>query len=204
MEARILDAGCGDGSFVKFLRELGYRNAEGFDASTQKVEQARRSGVEGVGVADLRTYFRQCGRRDWWDAIFLLNVLEHLKKAEVLQALRDVCHALKPGGVLWVRVPNGAGLFGGYTRYIEFTHEMAFTTNSLGEVLRFAGFSRVRFYPWGPVPHGTVSLARWVGWKAVEMTLKVVSLLETASQKGGIFTADLLAEARKAGQWSVS
>jgi len=148
-------------------------------------------------VADLRTYFRQSGRPDWWDAVFLLNVLEHLTKAETLQLLSDVYRALKPGGVLWIRAPNGAGLFGGYTRYIEFTHETAFTTNSLGEVLRFAGFTHVRFHPWGPLPHGPVSLARWAGWKAVELVLRVVSLLETASVKGGIFTADLLAEARK-------
>jgi SAM-dependent methyltransferase len=194
--APILEIGCGDGQFVRFLRQMGYRNAEGFDVDATRIEEARRRAVEGVFRADLRTFFdgeRECT----YERVFALNVVEHLRKDEALRLMEDVFRVLRPGGEFWLRVPNGAGIFGGYTRYIEFTHEAAYTTNSLTEVLRFAGFRDLRFYPWGPIPHGVRSALRFLGWQAVTLLLRFVSLLETASTKGGIYTADLLACARR-------
>lgn len=188
LQARILEIGCGDGLFVRFLHEEGFRNAEGFDANAGRIARARRLGLENVFHADLRTYFSECGKTERWDVVFALNVIEHLHKHEILRLLRDVFGALRPGGMFWIRVPNGAGLFGGHTRYIEFTHETAFTTNSLKDMSS---------YSWGPIPHGPRSLIRFLGWKAVELALTCLALLETASTKGGIFTSDLLAQARK-------
>ena len=195
--ARILEIGCGDGSFVRFLREMGYSRAEGLDVSEERLARAQGLGAKDVFQADLRTYFSDRGIANDLDVVFALNVIEHLRKDEVLTLLTDVFSALRPGGEFWIRTPNGAGLFAGYTRYVEFTHENAFTTASLREILEFAGFREMRFRPWGPVPHGVVSLARYLGWRTVELALSTVSLLETASAKGGIFTADLLACARK-------
>ncbi len=196
-EARILEIGCGDGLFVKFLREMGHSDVKGFDADAGRVARARQLGAGDVFEADLRTFFLECGETDYWNTVFALNVIEHLCKDEILALMTDVFRALEPAGVFWIRVPNGSGLFGGHTRYIEFTHETAFTRSSLKEVLNYAGFTDCRFYPWGPIPHGVRSLVRFVGWKTVELTLTCISLLETASAKGGIFTSDLLASARK-------
>jgi len=198
-EVRILDVGCGDGAFVKFLQEEGYRNARGFDADAVRIDRGQTRGVRGIFTADLRRYFRESECIGCWDMILVLNVIEHLTKQEVLDLLGDVYQSLRPGGVVWIRTPNAAGLFGGYTRYIEFTHENAFTTSSLREVLDFVGFEGIQFRPWGPMPHGLRSICRYVGWKGVEAILRLVSILEVASDRGGIFTADFWASAKRPG-----
>ena len=42
--AKILDAGCGNGGFLYFLRSLGYENTAGIDISREQVEVSKRLG----------------------------------------------------------------------------------------------------------------------------------------------------------------
>ena len=41
----IMDAGCGTGQLARLLRDVGYRNIDGFDLSAEMVERARSLGI---------------------------------------------------------------------------------------------------------------------------------------------------------------
>jgi 2-polyprenyl-3-methyl-5-hydroxy-6-metoxy-1,4-benzoquinol methylase len=96
----LLDIGCGNGTFLKAVRSLGF-TPHGMDASGLAVEIARkesgcpvRQGEIGSGVWD--------GYR--FDYVTMFHVLEHHPDPRL--TLRYVGELLRPGGVLVVQVPN--------------------------------------------------------------------------------------------------
>lgn len=136
--APILEIGCGVGGFLICCRDLGYSEVHGIDISADQVEFCRNSGFPNVERADALAYLRSNGRE--YRAIVMSDVLEHVKRAEVLPTLVAARERLHPGGRLIVRVPNLSNPMNLRTRYVDFTHEAGFTAESLPQVLRMAGF----------------------------------------------------------------
>ena len=102
---RLLDIGCGDGSFVHHMARNGW-DATGLDFSSSALEFARRSRNGGRFLqGSLDDYDFQPGR---FDLITLWQVLEHIGEPRPL-----LCRSrelLKPGGLFVAAVPNIEGL----------------------------------------------------------------------------------------------
>lgn len=191
--ARIMDLACGAGHFLYFLQKEGYGSARGIDASAESIELARAMGVAGVAVGDL---FELLQRHDQeFDFISANDILEHLRKDEVLQLLDLIRAALKPGGTVLIMVPNAGSLFGARRVFVDFTHETGFTSESLGQVLRVVGFERVTVHGEEPVVHSFGSAARAMVWKASKLAMKAYLLAE-GTIGVGLWKRDLVLEAR--------
>lgn len=140
--AHILDIGCGMGDFLYYLKKKGYHNLMGVDISPEQVEYCKKNVIEEVElVEDVSSFLG--GRSDRWDCIAMLDVIEHLPRGQVIPALAAVHEALKEGGTLLLSTGNLASATGPFLRYIDFTHESGFTENSLRQVLRAVGFSKI-------------------------------------------------------------
>ncbi len=136
---RILDAGCGEGWALLFLRELGYRNLAGFDLSAENVQICRDVGLNFVEQHDLlNVHAFEIGKS--FDVILALDVLEHIDKAAALHCLRSLRMRLARDGVLIVQTPNMGCVFGLYHRYCDLSHEFALTEASARHLFRAAGF----------------------------------------------------------------
>lgn len=138
---RILDIGCGWGEFLCYLRDLGYTHLSGMDIGAGQVEVARSKGIDAEVADDLPLALAE--RRGMYDLITLNQVIEHFQKERVLENVRAIAGALKPGGRFIVTTPNAAAFSGLVSRYTDFTHELLFTERSLAKVLQAAGFDRV-------------------------------------------------------------
>jgi 2-polyprenyl-3-methyl-5-hydroxy-6-metoxy-1,4-benzoquinol methylase len=144
-EAKILDVGGGKGFMGHELLRAGYKNVAVIDADPAQVEIARNRGlpVELVDPAQLQPYL--AGLRNQVDVIFLMDVLEHLKKEQQIPTLQKLRSTLKSGGHILVQVPNAVWWLGAYNRYLDWTHECCFTFESWSLVLENAGFDLVWF-----------------------------------------------------------
>ena len=127
--------------------ERGYTNVHAVDISPEVVHACNRIVPDSTELtADTTAFFQAHPAR--YDLILMFHVLEHVPKQEVLPLLVAVRAALRPGGKLVAEVPNIAHpLTGPYHRYHDFTHTVGFTDQSLGFVLRTAGFANVSVYP---------------------------------------------------------
>ncbi len=96
----LVDVGCGGGAFLSLCRERGWRGV-GFDPSPDAVAAATAMGLE--------TYVHSwppCPLDEGEaDAVTFINVLDHLP--DPFGALREAWRILRPGGLLYLRVPNG-------------------------------------------------------------------------------------------------
>src|SRR5688500_15139668 len=161
--AQIVDIGCGCGSVVWWLHQLGYASAEGVDVSAEQVSAAQQLGIANVYHADLRTFLKD--REASYDAVLARDVFEHFDRASLVDVLEQVRVSLKAGGVLVFQVPNAESPFGSRIRYGDITHELAFTASSISQLMHLAGFRDTRIYPVEPAVYGAVSLARVMAWK---------------------------------------
>lgn len=138
-DSQILDLGCGGGEFLEYLESQGYTNLEGIDFSGEQVARCHERGLRSVTqVPDAHEYLASRPRA--FDCIVLNDVLEHIPKAGCITLLEKIHASLKDGGACIIKVPNAANVFGLVARYLDFTHEIAFTETSLRQVLRTAGF----------------------------------------------------------------
>ncbi len=104
-EAYILDAGCGDGRFLKYLQDKGGKNLYGIDYSERAIIFANLL-LQDISLkeADLRETLPF--EENYFDFIFLVETLEHIAFEEVSIVLKNLQLILKPNGVLIITVPS--------------------------------------------------------------------------------------------------
>jgi SAM-dependent methyltransferase len=198
--AAIVDFGCGHGALIHFAREAGYRNIAGIDCSPQQVEAALQLGIQGVRQADVIEAISSMVNASL-DAVVTFDVIEHFRKDELTGFVDEVLRVLRAGGRWIIHAPNAESPFGSRIRYGDFTHEMAFTRESICQLLLSSGFARVDCCEDGPVAHGAASAVRWLLWKAIRAGLRLWLAIETGDGgRDAIFSQNLFAVALKQNQ----
>jgi 2-polyprenyl-3-methyl-5-hydroxy-6-metoxy-1,4-benzoquinol methylase len=126
---RLLDVGCSIGLFLDRAGARGWRGT-GIEFSDKARAYAREEfGLDVLG----RPLAEEGFEPDSFDVVTLLSVLEHT--TEPRRMLREIAAVLKPGGVLYVIVPNVESLA------CRVLHEHAATFDGRNHLLYFSGRS---------------------------------------------------------------
>lgn len=137
-QSTILEVGAGCGGFLLAARRAGYTAVSGLDISSQQVDFCHELGFTDVECVGGVEYLSRQGPH--FAAIVMADVLEHLAKPEALLIPQLALQRLLPGGRLILRVPNMSNPLNLRTRFVDLTHEVGFTLESLDQLLRNAGF----------------------------------------------------------------
>ena len=146
---RLLDLGCGDGSYARMAQAAGWK-VTGLENDPAACRAARSLGVSVVEAA-----FPPAPLPDGsFDVVRLHHVIEHLHDPRA--ALREIFRLLAPGGLAMVTTPNlgayGLEVFGRDWRGLEPPrHLVLFTPAILNKLLRELGFAGVRLATSGNV-----------------------------------------------------
>lgn len=141
---RLLEIGSGAGFFLKAAERAGWRVA-GIEVS----EEGSRFARETLGL-EVRHQSVEAGDADLgdFDAAAMFDTIEHLFDPGA--ALRSICNALAPRGLILIGTPN----FGALSRHVlgrdwavlsPIEHLYYFEERSLRRLLEASGFSDVRF-----------------------------------------------------------
>jgi SAM-dependent methyltransferase len=188
----VLDLGSGTGELCRLAEDEGAASVVGVNLSAEEIEYALTQTDAQFVHKDIASYLEQCPPASV-DRIFALNILEHLDKDTLRQVLENGFRVLRDGGQLIAMVPNATSPFGTMTRYWDITHCLAFTPSSLMQLGRLVGFGEaLEFRECGPVPYGIVSSIRFALWQLIRLGIRSYLMIELASAKGGVYTADLL------------
>ena len=135
-DSKILDWGCGDGSFIKLLHNSGL-HCVGIDAYKKDLNdlQIFSTTIEKTDFPD-----------GYFDIITCFHVLEHL--TDPLNSLKHALKLLKRGGLMIIEVPNlnslGFQIFKRRWQPLEITtHLNHFTPATLQKVFETAGKTQI-------------------------------------------------------------
>ncbi|MDF5725990.1 MAG: class I SAM-dependent methyltransferase [Rhizonema sp. PD37] len=145
--SKVLDLGCGTGYLLYWLSRYPGIIPVGVDSSTSQVRVAQNYLPDtNITCEDGLQFLRK--NSNTFSGIFCMDVLEHLPSLDAcLELLEAIQQALLPDGFFVCRVPNAANLTGGYSRYIDLTHERAFTSLSLLQLLEIGKFHNCHIIP---------------------------------------------------------
>lgn len=193
-----LDIACGYGNFLAYLRGTGTTTFTGIDTSEAAVRVAQSEfGVDRAQRIDAMEFLATC--QSVFDLISAIDFIEHLSKPELYLILEGVRRALRPGGLLLLRVPNANGLFGMASRYNDITHELCFTPGSITDLLQNqqASFDVVQIWEDQGRPKNPAQLIHWAIWNIVRFCIRCVDASETGMWGDGVLTRNMWVLARK-------
>ena len=146
LNVEILDIGCANGKSVYSLNKLGYKNVLGIDIpmSNKLVETGLKNNLNLKVVVSLNNFLESNPNK--YDFILLFDVLEHINKNEQIEILSKIFNSLKENGKLIIQVPNAESIVSSKLRYIDFTHEISYTEDSLKFLLKSSGFNKFSFF----------------------------------------------------------
>jgi len=134
-DARILDVGCALGGLMKAFIEAGYPHISGISLSAGEVAYCREQGLMAT-VCDVANPLPE-----HFDLVTVSHVLEHVP--DVPKFLGDLRRWIKPGGRVYIEVPDATSYAGHFTSICQgfnSEHINHFDHNHLGEALLRNGF----------------------------------------------------------------
>lgn len=137
----LVDVGCGPGALLALSRDRGW-DPIGIEPSASAVAQARARGLHAVEGTWLHASLAPASA----DVVTMINVLDQM--TDPFAALAEARRVLRPGGVLYLRLPNGpvhARLIRMLSRlradHLAILHVHGFGRRALRHHLSRAGFS---------------------------------------------------------------
>jgi 2-polyprenyl-3-methyl-5-hydroxy-6-metoxy-1,4-benzoquinol methylase len=135
----VLEIGCGTGLFLLYLRKKGVKNFLGIDLDPALSSVMPSEVQENFKVVDVWEFLTDTPPGAY-DRIVLFDVIEHFEPEQGLALLERLRKALKPGGRILLKTPNGGSPWGMQHLYGDLTHKTAYTPNSLRHLAVTAGY----------------------------------------------------------------
>lgn len=144
--SKILDIGCGMGQFLLLLKNKGYKNFQGIDLSKEQIDFCKTIGINKIKLIDAFDFLKD--KNEVYDFIIANDFIEHIEKNKILKFLSLIYKSLKKGGKLILKTSNTSNFLALDARYIDFTHSVGFSPQSLKQILVVSGFQKVKIYPY--------------------------------------------------------
>jgi len=138
---RVLEAGCGIGGLLHYLKQSGVENYFGIDISEEQISVARQNVTDRLQVCDVTEFLAT--HKETYDCIIMYDLIEHIKKESIIPLIGYIYSALAENGMVIIRTPNMGSITGLHSRYIDFTHETGFTEESIKQVFSQYPFREV-------------------------------------------------------------
>lgn len=190
-----IDLGCGDGNILHALTTLGFSNLHGVDVSAEQIERARRvlpGAVTGQMAEYLKTF-----PDGHFALITLFDVIEHLRKDEILGLMDLISAKLLAGGVFIAHCPNGDSPMAAQVFSGDPTHETLLNPASAEVLCRIAGLHGFEACEHLGASSGIRGLCRRAGWSLAKLALRGYTAIETGSLGSHVLTRNFAFRAIK-------
>lgn len=143
IKGTVLEVGAGSGNFTKYLLKAKPKRLITYEP-TGMAEKLKKNLKRYKNVEVVHDFFRGKPKslQGKTDAIFYINVLEHVEKDEA--ELKMVYDTLRPGGYLCIYVPALNGLLGSFDEQVG--HYRRYSKPELQQKLEACGFAIERLH----------------------------------------------------------
>jgi len=168
----IVDAGCGSGGFLKYLKQKGYNSISGFDLSKKAVELAKSNNlnVEIKNLNNLSTY-----EKESIDVITSNDALYFLNDDEKINFLKNAYKILSKKGVIIINLPAFEILSGNHDKIAQIPKR--FTKKSILKIIKNTSFKSKKLIYWPLMLSPIILITRFLQKMSKEKEESDVKLL---------------------------
>ena len=176
-DGKVLDIGCGDGSFIIFLKEQGFKNVHGIDIDHQQVEKCRSRGLrETEYINELGDFLRD--KSATYQLIIMKQVIYYFSDEQLDTYLSLVRDSLAADGLLMVEVFNGAILTARFIKDRDHKIKRVFNEYSLRAALENSGLEVLKLLG-NDICLDNFKRLIWFSWRQLwTICLRIVYILE--------------------------
>ena len=189
-DAKIVDLGCGFGTFIKPAINAGYVNISGYDISEEQVKIAHKLGLKNIHCMSIEDYF---AKGDKVDVLMGLDIIEHFTKDELIDFLTQAKSCLNPGGKIILRTPNMDAPQTSVYAFGDISHETLLNKSSALQVMRSIGFNNIDVRG-GLIrnQNPVLEVIRKIGWWKYTMFKKIILFCTARTWHNVVFEPNLL------------
>lgn len=141
----VLEIGCNKGFMCNVLNDYYDKgNIIGVDLSPNDVEFAKKH-FPGINFLCQNAFDILADNQ--FDLIIAKDIMEHIDKDKQENFVCRLHSALKINGVCIIQVPNMDWIFSNHERYMDFTHEIGYTRESIADIFRLYFNDSVEILP---------------------------------------------------------
>ncbi|CAI8255861.1 MAG: Ubiquinone biosynthesis O-methyltransferase [Bacteroidetes bacterium MED-G17] len=193
---KYFDAGCGTGSLLSVLSDLGFKNLSGMDISKEQVDVAKSFNIAYVEEGDVLSFLQSTEQT--FDGIFSMDFVEHLTKDELINYLLTVKNKLKDNGFLICRTPNADAPVSSIYAFGDASHETILNKKSAEQLFTSCGFDKVIVWPSSVRTNGFLKeIIRSITYSVYLTFRKMVLFMNGYSNKEVIHSPNLLIYCKK-------
>ncbi|OAI91366.1 hypothetical protein AYO27_24435 [Rhizobium sp. GHKF11] len=135
---KVLDIGCGRGTFLEILRDNGVEGV-GLEINEEQRNECVSKGLV-VHLEDAFVFLKNCDENSF-ATITLFHVIEHLEFEDLILLLNEIYRVLAFGGTLLMETPNSENLFvSTFFFNVDPTHVKPITYQYISTVLEVIGY----------------------------------------------------------------
>lgn len=148
----VLDIGCGFGTLLHILRRNKQCHIYGIELSDLDVRAAKQYYNLDILNIDFDAFADQPENKNKFDIVILHHTFEHFP--DPLEKLEKIKKILKPGGKLYIGLPNIMNIKKRPEIFFQIGHPFSYSPHSLQKILYRAGFKVIKYnrragYPGG-------------------------------------------------------
>ena len=167
---RILEIGFGNGNLLGWLKCQGVTELHGVEINKILLSTAGQNNIFAYNnIEDALS-------AGPYDVIFALDVIEHIKKDELVKTFQQLSRALRDDDVIILRFPNGDSPFGRINQNGDLTHEMEIGVGNLRMLCQLSGLEIITLTD-EPLPIFKVGILRAFQHLAILSARKVFQLI---------------------------
>lgn len=161
--SNILDAGCGTGGGIKFLKENGYNRIKGFDLSPHAVRACKEYGLNVVkgNIKNISTVFS--GEK--FDVVISNDVLYFLEREDIKFFLKDCHKILEDKGIVILNLPAIEAFSGEHDISVGIGER--FSMSDIDECFLVDGFSVEKKMYWPFLLSPLIFIVRF--WQSIKL-----------------------------------
>lgn len=109
---RVLDVGCGNGTFIRYLGTKGFPFVYGVEPNEMLLREMQRSDTDMYARIKQGFSTKLPYQDQEFDCIYFFNVLHHLKNTdEYYLTMKEIDRCLRPGGIVVLLEPCNAWIY---------------------------------------------------------------------------------------------